>query len=239
MVIPAYNEASRLPGCLKDVVAYFDGRGEPYEVLVVDDGSADATGARVREIAAAHPTVCLHTLPENRGKGCAVRVGMTRARGALRLMTDADGATPIGEVERLEAALLEGADLAIGSRALPDPSVMRQVRRHRQLSGQVFNLIVRCLGVSGVADTQCGFKLFRAEVAADLFASLRTDGFGFDVELLLLAQRRGYRIKEVAVNWADRPGSKVGVLKDAPRMLCDILIARARLAVGGAPRRTL
>ena len=123
-----------------------------------------------------------------------------------------------------------GADIAVGSRALRDPSVTRQVRLHRKLSGEVFNFLVRRLGLPDVADTQCGFKLFRAEVATALFGELETIGFGFDVELLLLAQRRGYRVTEVAVNWADQPGSKVTVFRDGPHMVRQILAARRRLA---------
>jgi dolichyl-phosphate beta-glucosyltransferase len=236
VVIPAYNEAMRLPAYLKEVVAYFDGRDQPYEVVVVDDGSRDATADCVRELARLHPSVRLHALPENRGKGCAVRTGMTVASGALRLMADADGATPIVEVKRLEAAMQAGADLAVGSRALPDPSVVVRARTHRKLSGQVWSRLVRALGVSGVVDTQCGFKLFRGPVADDLFRPLRTEGFGFDVELLLLARRRGYRIVEVPINWTDQPGSKVGVLKDGPRMLAQIVAARLRLALTPDPR---
>ncbi len=237
MVVPAYNEAVRLPGYLKDIQAYFEGRDESYEVIVVDDGSRDNTAERVREVAAGRPGVIVHALAQNRGKGHAVRAGMARAVGALRLMTDADGATPIAEVARLEAAIAAGADIAVGSRVLQDPTVARQVRTHRMLSGHVFNFLVRRLGVVGVVDTQCGFKLFRGEVAAALFPRLDTDGFGFDVELLLLAQRRGYRVAEVPVNWADQPGSKVGVLRDGPRMLREVLAARRRLArlPGGRP----
>ncbi|HUM16201.1 MAG TPA: dolichyl-phosphate beta-glucosyltransferase [Candidatus Nitrosotalea sp.] len=233
VVIPAYDEALRLPGYLKDIQAYFEGRDEPYEVVVVDDGSRDSTADRVREVAAGRAAVTVHALPENRGKGHAVRVGMARATGALRLMADADGATPIAEVARLEAAVEAGADLAVGSRVLPAPGVSRQVRTHRKLSGHVFNFLVRRLGVGGVVDTQCGFKLFRGPVAAALFPQVTTDGFGFDVELLMLAERHGYRVAEVPVNWADQPGSKVGVLRDGPRMLREVLAARRRLARRG------
>jgi dolichyl-phosphate beta-glucosyltransferase len=230
VVIPAYNEAVRLPGYLKDVQAYFEGRDEPYEIVVVDDGSRDGTAERVREVAAGRPAVSVLTLDRNRGKGYAVRAGMSRARGELRLMADADGATPIGEVARLEAAVAAGADLAVGSRALPDRAVVRQVRWHRKVSGHAFNFLVRRLGVAGVADTQCGFKLLRGPVAEALFPLLTTDGFGFDVELLMLAARDGYRIAEVPVNWADQPGSKVGVLRHGPGMLWEALAARWRLA---------
>lgn len=236
MVIPAYNEAQRLPAYLSEVVAYFDGRGEPYEVIVVDDGSADETAARVLEAQAIHQAVTLHRLAENRGKGFAVRAGMRAARGDLRLMADADGASPIAEVKRLETVIQAGADLAVGSRALPDPSVRREVHIHRKLSGEIFNFFVRRMGVGDVTDTQCGFKLFRGKVAEALFGELETTGFGFDVELLMLARRRGYRVIEVAINWADQPGSKVDVLRDGPRMLAQVVRARVRLNRRGRAR---
>jgi len=213
VVIPAYNEARRLPAYLSEVVAYFDGRGEPYEVIVVDDGSADETAACVLEAQSVHQEVTLHRLGENHGKGFAVRAGMRTARGGLRLMADADGATPIAEVKRLETAIQAGADLAVGSRALHDPSVRREVHLHRKVSGEIFN-----------------FFALRGEVAVALFDELETDGFGFDVELILLARHHGYRIVEVAINWADQPGSKVDVLRDGPRMLGQIVRARLRLA---------
>jgi len=237
VVIPAYNEAERLPRYLRDVVAHFDGRHEPYEVIVVNDGSSDDTGNRLREITEAHPSIKAITFAENGGKGRAVRAGMTIARGDLRLMADADGATPIAEVKRLEAAIDTGADVAVGSRARPDGAVVRHTRLHRRLVGNVFNLIVRSLGVWDVVDTQCGFKLFRGVVADDLFGALRTEGYGFDVELLLLAQRRRYRIVEVPINWADQPGSKVGILRHGPGMLWEILVARWRLATERRVRR--
>jgi dolichyl-phosphate beta-glucosyltransferase len=238
VVIPAYNEAARLPPYLTDVVGYLDGRDEPYEVLVVDDGSKDATADCVRALSRTHPSVGLVRLPENRGKGYAVRAGMRIAQGALRLMADADGATPIAEVKRLEAAIQGGADVAVGSRARPDPSVVRHTRLRRRIAGHVFNVMARGLGVGDVVDTQCGFKLFRGPVADDLFGALRTEGFGFDVELLLLARRRGYRVVEVAVNWTDQPGSKVGVLRHAPGMFLEIVVARWRLAAHSRSRRT-
>jgi dolichyl-phosphate beta-glucosyltransferase len=161
---------------------------------------------------------------------------MRAARGDLRLMADADGATPIAEFKRLETAIQAGADLAVGSRALPDPSVRREVLIHRKLSGEIFNFFARRMGVGDVTDTQCGFKLFRGAVAEALFGELETTGFGFDVELLMLARRRGYRVIEVAINWADQPGSKVEVLRDGPRMLAQIVRARVRLARRGRAR---
>lgn len=233
VTIPAYNEAERLPRYLEEVVAFFDGRGEPYEVLVVDDGSTDDTAARAERIGGLHPAVRVIRLGENRGKGAAVRTGMLAARGRYRLFTDADGSTPIAELKRLEPALSAGADLVIASRVLVDPAVSVVTRRHRVAIGRLFNWIVARLGLRGVADSQCGFKLFRGAVAEKLFAPLRTRGFGFDVELLLRARRAGYGIVEVAVNWTDQPGSKVGVVTDGPRMLAQIVLARLRL--GGRP----
>jgi dolichyl-phosphate beta-glucosyltransferase len=173
--------------------------------------------------------VRLLPLGRNRGKGAAVRAGMLAAMGAVRLFADADGATPIGELVRLEPALANGADIAIGSRALVDPAVTTQTRSHRVAAGRVFNWLVARLGVRGVADSQCGFKLFTAEAAEALFGALETTGFAFDVELLLRAQARGYRIAEVAVNWADQEGSKVGVLSNGPGMLRQLLRARRRV----------
>lgn len=228
VVIPAFNEARRLPRYLEEVLAYFDGRGERYEVLVVDDGSTDGTAAAVRACAARYSSLRLLALPANEGKGCAVRHGMLAAGGRFRLFTDADGATPIAELKRLEAALQAGADVAIGSRVVVDPSVSVSTRPHRVAAGRVFNWLVARLGLRGVADSQCGFKAFTAAAAEALFGPLRTRGFGFDVEMLLRAQRAGYRVTEVAVNWADQPGSKVSVVGTGPRVLVEIVRARRR-----------
>jgi dolichyl-phosphate beta-glucosyltransferase len=157
---------------------------------------------------------------------------MLAARGAYRLFADADGATPIAEMKRLEPALTAGADVVVGSRVLVDPAVAVVTRTHRVRAGRVFNWLVAWLGLRGIADSQCGFKAFTGPAADRLFAGLRTRGFGFDVELLLAAQAVGYRVVEVAVNWADQEGSKVGVLRHGPGMLWQIV--RARLRAGRA-----
>jgi dolichyl-phosphate beta-glucosyltransferase len=225
--IPAYNEAQRLPPFLDTVVAYFEGRDEPYEVVVVDDGSRDGTSDVVQ--ARRYTSVRIVRREINGGKGIAVRTGMLSARGAYRLFADADGATPIQEIKRLEAPLLAGADVAFGSRALRDPGVSLVARRHRVIAGRIFNWLVGRLGLTGVSDSQCGFKAFTKPAAERLFQALSTRGFAFDVELLLLARAAGYRIVEVPVNWADQSGSKVGVLRHGPGMLGEIL--RASLQV--------
>jgi dolichyl-phosphate beta-glucosyltransferase len=227
VVIPAYNEALRLPPFLDTVVAYFEGRDEPYEVVVVDDGSRDGTSAVVES--RRYSSVRILRRERNAGKGAAVRTGMLSARGAYRLFADADGATPIHELKRLEPLLVTGADVAIGSRVLRDPGVSVAARRHRVLAGRVFNWFVARLGLEGVSDSQCGFKAFTGLAAERLFQALSTRGFAFDVELLLLARAAGYRIVEVPVNWADQSGSKVGVLRHGPGMLGEILQTRLRM----------
>lgn len=224
VVIPAYNEARRLPPHLDRIVSHFDGQGESYEVLVVDDGSTDATAAAVDAVARRSPAVRVLRGSRNEGKGAAVRRGMLAARGERRLFTDADGATPIVELKRLEPHLA-GADIVIGSRALDDPSVMIAARRHRVAAGRIFHWAVSRLGICGIRDTQCGFKLFSRPAAEDLFPLVRTRGYAFDVELLLLAARRGWRIAEVAVNWSDQPGSKVEMWRDGARMLTQVMWA--------------
>jgi dolichyl-phosphate beta-glucosyltransferase len=229
VVIPAFNEARRLPPYLEEIIAYFEGRGAPYEIIVVDDGSRDGTADRVREVAGTAP-VRVIPLAGNEGKGAAVRTGMLAAVGAFRMFTDADGATPISELKRLEAALLAGADVAIGSRTVHDPGVSVVARRHRVVAGRLFNGLVARLGLPDVGDSQCGFKAFTARAAEAIFGKLRTRGFGFDVELLMLARFYGFRVAEVAVSWADKPGSKVGVFKTGPGMLWEIVRARIRMA---------
>lgn len=234
IVVPAYNEARRLPPFLQRMVIYLDQRRQSYEILVVDDGSQDHTAQAVELLAQQAPSVRLIQLTSNRGKGAAVRRGMQAARGTMQLFADADGATPIEELAHLESALTAGADLAIGSRALAsqNPNYTVQARWHRSLLGSLFNAIVQRLGIRQIADTQCGFKLFRQSVAQDLFSVTCVDGYAFDLELLYIARQRGYRITEVPINWTDQPGSKVRPCRDGFVMLRELMAIRKREAQG-------
>jgi dolichyl-phosphate beta-glucosyltransferase len=204
VVIPAYNEAERLPATLERVRAYLEGRGEDYEIVVVDDGSADATAAR-----AAAAGVRVVRNDGNRGKGYSVRRGMLLATGARRLMTDADLSTPIEDLKHLERALDAGHQVAIASRALPGSNVEVHQGAFRELSGRAFNLLVRALLLPGLRDTQCGFKLFEAGAAEAAFSRCRLDGFSFDVEALYVARLRGLRVAEVPVTWRNDAASRV------------------------------
>jgi dolichyl-phosphate beta-glucosyltransferase len=208
VVVPALNEEERLPRTLERIASHLGRSPGAWEVLVVDDGSRDRTAARA---AAAGATVLRNET--NRGKGFAVRRGMLAARGARRLMTDADLSTPIEEVDRLGARMDEGHDVVVGSRALPGSRIEVRQPWYRENSGRLFNLFVRALAVPGVMDTQCGFKLFSAAAARDVFSSARLDGFSFDVEALFLARKKGYRIVEVPVVWRNDAASRVSLLR--------------------------
>lgn len=234
IVIPAYNEASRILPYLRTITSHMRDRSQPCEVLVVDDGSTDATASMVEALIASTPEIRLLRTPRRQGKGAAVRRGMKEAVGRLQLFADADGATPIHELARLEQALTDGADLAIGSRALATrlPDYVVKARLHRTMLGNLFNAIVQRSGLRGIADTQCGFKLFPRTIAQDLFSVSSINGYGFDLELLYIARQRGYRIAEIPVNWSDQPGSKVHPLKDGVTMLWELALIRRKSAKG-------
>src|SRR5262245_31620537 len=232
IVIPAYNEQGRLETTLRSYLAYFRTRGAPIEAIVVDDGSVDGTATLVASLADQFDELRLIRLAQNQGKGYAGRTGVRNARGRLVLFADADGATPIGEIERLESAIAKGADLAIGSRALRSADVEVRCRLHRRIIGRMFHSLVRLCGVSDITDAQCGFKLFRGSVAHVLFSRMRTAGFSFDVEVLLMASLCGFRIAEVPVNWKHQPGSRVNLLTDSVRMAWDLVRIRVRHLCG-------
>ena len=228
VVIPAFNEALRLPATLARVRSYLDARQPSFEIVVVDDGSTDATAAVAR--AGAAPIVVLRHA-QNRGKGHAVRAGMLAARGERRLMTDADLSTPIEELAPLEAALAQGFDVAIGSRAVAGARVEVHQPAYREAMGRLFNRLVQALLLPGLHDTQCGFKLFTAAAAAAAFSACRLDGFSFDVEALYVARRRGLRIAELPVVWRNDAATRVGLGGGAFAFL-DLLRIRLAAARG-------
>jgi dolichyl-phosphate beta-glucosyltransferase len=218
IVVPAFNEASRIERSLDKTLAFLAGRAAT-EIVVVDDGSRDETAQVIEAFAAQHPTVRLVRLPRNRGKGAAIRAGVAVTRGERVLMMDADLATPIEELDALERALDAGARVASASRAVGTSDVRRAQSPLRVLLGRLGNLWIRAWAVPGIHDTQCGFKLFEGEVARRLFSLCREDRFGIDIEVLHLATRLGYSIAEVGVRWEHQEGSKV-----RPRDYFDVLV---------------
>jgi dolichyl-phosphate beta-glucosyltransferase len=236
IVIPAYNEESRILPTLESVHTFLSGHFPKFEIIVVNDGSNDSTSQVVTDFAKHHQSVRLVAYDVNKGKGHAVRVGMLAAGGDLILMNDADGSSPISEVLRLRDAMLNGADIVIGSRAKPDPHRVVKALAYRTYMGNTFNGIVQWLLLPGLHDTQCGFKLFKRPVAHDVFSCSRIDGFAFDVEVLFIARRRNYKIVEIAIDWTNVNGSKVNVLVDSAKMLLQVIKIKIN-DLGGQYRR--
>lgn len=232
IVIPAYNEESRLPDTLATILDYLERQCYEWEIIVADDGSADATVAVAQDIAdQSGANFRVLDLP-HRGKGWAVRNGMLSARGQYRCLCDADLSMPIAHLTRLlPADEFDGADIAVGSREAAGSQRVGEPLRHH-LRGRVFNAIVRLLAVPGIADTQCGFKVFSARAAQALFPLQTIDGFCFDVELLFLARRLGFSITEVGIEWHWRAESKVNFLRDTYRMVRDLLLIRYHWLTG-------
>lgn len=228
VVIPSYNEERRLPRAVEQIEAFLDGRHLAYELILVDDGSTDGTRAIMDAAAARNPSVRVEALPHNRGKGRALAVGVAAATGAEVLVTDADLSTPIEELDKLQAALDSGAGVAIASRALRASRVEVSQPVYRVLMGKGFNLIVQAVLLPGIWDTQCGFKLFRADVAHDVFAQLTTDGFAYDPEVLYRARKKGVKIAEVPVVWRNSAPTKVSPIGSSLDMLKHVLRVRIR-----------
>jgi Glycosyltransferases involved in cell wall biogenesis len=199
---------------------------------VVDDGSTDNTRGVVRKFAQEIPSIRLLENSVNQGKGYSVRMGVVNSHGEIILFSDADLSTPIQEVEKLADWLNRGYDIAIGSRALPGSDILVRQAWPREFMGKVFNLLVQLLTVSGIRDTQCGFKLFKKEAAKVLFEKQTICGFGFDVEILFIAGKSGYRIKEVPIKWINFPDSRVHIVKDSFTMLIDLVRIRTRYLTG-------
>lgn len=232
IIIPAYNEQARLPDTLRRVEQYLqESNWTFHEILIVDDGSRDGTYDAAMSFAGTNPHIRVLRNPGNRGKGFSVRHGMLEARGEWRLFSDADLSTPIEELEKLWSAVALGKhQVAIGSRALDRSLIGVHQPGFRETMGRVFNSVMRAATGLSISDTQCGFKLFRGDVAEEVFSRQTLERFGFDAEVLFIAARRGYSIAEVPVRWNHVEGSKVGMLTGlhAFRELLDIRLNSLR-----------
>lgn len=226
VVIPAYKEATRIGRSLQRILSYFDSQSWNGDVVVVLDGGNDGTAAEVERVSGSDRRVRVIDNVVNRGKGYSVRQGMLGARGRYVLFSDADLSTPIEEAPRLIAAIDQGADVAIASRALAASNVAVHQPWWREGMGRIFNWFVQRLALPGIKDSQCGFKCFRHDVAQRVFALQRVDRFAFDVEVLSIARGLGYRIAELPVTWVDQPASTVNPVTAPAGMLLDLVRIR-------------
>ena len=234
VAIPAFNEAVRIGDTLAVTIAYLEKESPTSEVIVVNDGSTDSTGEVIRTVSAVPSSVAVRLLENfpNRGKGAAVRTGLSSATKPIGVFFDADLSTPIDEVPKIVEPIARGeVDIAFGSRALDRKLIGNRQPWRREQGGRVFNLVVRVATGLPFWDTQCGFKAFRMEACRPIIESAKVIGFGFDVELLLLAQRAGLRLREIPVRWNHHEGSKVRLVQDSMRMLSEILSLRANSCV--------
>ncbi len=226
IVMPVYNEEHCIAESIRRVTAFMTLKNWTWELLIVSDGSKDGTDAIARKAASQDRHVRVLVSEKNLGKGATVRRGVLAAHGKTILVTDADLAAPIKEADKLLAAIDDGADVAIGSRAVRKEGCDVQQSWRRAFSGRIFNRIVGMLFLKGFKDTQCGFKAFKREAADAVFRAQKLDGFSFDVEILYLALKLGFKVKEVPVMWRAGAQSKVRVLRDSVRMVKDLFLLR-------------
>jgi dolichyl-phosphate beta-glucosyltransferase len=230
IIIPAWNEERRMPASLQRVAAFVREQTLPIEIIVVDDGSQDATPAIVQEFAQRHPFITLIRNPHG-GKGAAIKTGIARGQGQYLLVSDTDLSVPIEELPKFLPPALDEYDVAIASREVEGARRINEPY-YRHLMGRVYNLLVRLMAVPHIQDTQCGLKAFRREVARDIFCYQTIEGWGFDVEILFIAQRFGYRVIEVPVVWYYGLESKVRPIKDTIGMLRDLQQVRRNARQG-------
>ena len=224
IIIPAYNEEKRLPKSLEQVAAFVAAQDYPIEVIVVNNNSRDATAQVARDFAALHPYTRVIDEPRQ-GKGAAVRTGIMAGQGEYLMVCDADFSMPVEEIAKFMPPALSGYDVAIASREAPGARRIGEPH-YRHLMGRVFNLIVRTLAIPRIQDTQCGFKAFRREVARDIFSVQTIDGWGFDVEVLFVALKRGYKLVEVPITWYYMPQSRINPIRASFEMLSEVLRVR-------------
>lgn len=232
IVIPAYNEGQRLGATLERVLAYVASQQWSAEIIVVNDGSRDNTAEIVRSFALGNPALRLLENPGNRGKGYSVRNGMLNAQGEVLLFSDADLSSPIEEAPKLFQAISAGADLAIGSRWLQSDLQTERQPLYRQLFGRIFNLLLRLILGLKFKDTQCGFKAFTRSAALQVFPLQTIERWGFDPEILFIAQRLRFKVKEVPVAWAHDVGTRISPLRDGTRMFFEMLKIRWNAITG-------
>lgn len=223
VVIPCYNEEKRIGKTLDRVIDYLKGQSYSSEIRVIDDGSYDNTLNICKSYLEKFPQFYINNISNNHGKGYAVRVGMLASKGEFVLFSDADLSTPIEEVEKLYQSMKNNkADIAIGSRSLPESEIIRHQPWYRETMGKIFNKFVQQWAIPGIIDTQCGFKLFHQKVINQIFSRQKLWGFAFDVEILYIARQLGYRIAEVPIRWENSPTSKVNPIIDATKMLIEL-----------------
>jgi len=226
VIIPAFNEERRLPATLGKIHRYFENKDYSYEVLVVDDGSTDNTAERIEDYIKMHNSTRLIRNGINKGKGYSVKNGFLQANGDYLLFSDADLSTPIEEIDKFSGYLREGYDVAIGSRGLKESDIQVHQPWFREMMGKAFNILVRLLSLRGFKDTQCGFKCFTRKAALEICKRQRMERFSFDVEMLYIAKKLGYKVKEVPVRWVNEPETKVKAVRDSVNMFFDLLRIR-------------
>jgi len=225
VIIPAFNEAARISPTLSSTALYLQEHFQDWVIWVVNDGSRDSTRQMVEDFAQSEPRVKVHSLDRNRGKGCAVRNGVALTRAEKVLYMDADGAIPINQLEKLLPGL-EEAHVVIGSKSFPSKGSI-DFKWYRLLMGRIFNFFVRLFLIRGVRDSQCGFKLFRGDVARAIFKNQKVNGFSFDLEVLFLARLMNFTTREVSVKWSNVSGSRINLIGDSLKMFVDIFRIRA------------
>lgn len=230
VVIPVYNEHRRINASFLTLRDYLIKNFDDYETILVDDGSKDDTLAIISRLKDRNTRVLANGV--NRGKGFSVRKGMLAATNDFVLFTDADLATPIDEIQKLFRAIDNGADIAIASRNLRDSKIITKQPVYRQALGKIFPLLVRMICLRGIKDSQCGFKLFKKSAAKEVFSLAALDRYAFDVEILFIAKKKGFSIKEVPVRWIDQPYSKVNIFRDSFVMLKDLMRIRVNSLLG-------